>query len=254
LSKDITPILEGWDHDSDELQVRIVKGLDGEDKIQMRVDLGLLQMDLTGRPDGVRPFGFDSLLDYHRSRAAKAKGDYTLDTDACAVLMREGVQFYHRYIASFHLQRYDIVARDTARNLELFAFVREHSANERDWKQFDRYRPYVTMMRARALGLAALAKDDFRGAIAAIDEGTAGIRQFLADHDEAEAECVELAFLLRWRKEVEGERPVGPIERLEQQLDRAVGLEDYEEAARIRDQLRRLKGEPVADRGSSQLA
>ena len=34
----------------------------------MRVELGLLQMELTGRPDGVRPHGFDSLLDYFESK------------------------------------------------------------------------------------------------------------------------------------------------------------------------------------------
>ncbi|HEY2159205.1 MAG TPA: hypothetical protein VGH33_26495, partial [Isosphaeraceae bacterium] len=67
MSKDITPILDGWDYDTDELQVRIIQGLDGADKIQMRVDLGLIQMELAGRPDGVRPFGFDSLLDYHKA-------------------------------------------------------------------------------------------------------------------------------------------------------------------------------------------
>ena len=33
----------------------------------------------------------------------------------------------------------------------------------------------------------------------------------------------------------------GPLERLEQQLELAVALEDYEEAARIRDQIRRLR-------------
>ena len=48
------------------------------------------------------------------------------------------------------------------------------------------------------------------------------------------------------RREVEDERPVGPVERLEQQLDLAVALEEYEEAARIRDQLQRLKGPQVA--------
>ena len=53
---------------------------------------------------------------------------------------------------------------------------------------------------------------------------------------------MELGFLLRWRREVEAERPVGPVERLEQQLALAVALEEYEEAARLRDQLQRLKG------------
>jgi tetratricopeptide (TPR) repeat protein len=255
LSKDITPILDGWDYDTDELQVRIIQGLDGADKIQMRVDLGLIQMELAGRPDGVRPFGFDSLLDYHKAKAAKAKGDYPLDTEACAALMREGVQYYHRYLASFHLDRYDIVASDTARNLELFAFVREHAARQKDRVQFDQYRPYVTMMHARAVGLAALAKDDHKTALEAIDEGIEAIRGFLREYDvENEAECMEVAFLLKWRREVDGERPVGPAERLEQQLARAVALEEYEEAARIRDQLRRLGGEQVADRGNSRGA
>ncbi len=253
MSKDITPILDGWDYDSDELQVRIVEGLDGADKIQMRVDLGLIQMELDGRPDGVRPFGFDSLLAYHKAKAAKAKRKpYPLDAEACAALMREGVQFYHRYLAAFHLQRFDLVARDTGRNLELFAFVRENATRQKDRVQFDQYRPYVTMMHTRAVGLGALAKDDHKAALEAIDEGIEGIRGFLREYEVGnEAECMELAFLLRWRKEVDGDRPIGPLERLEQQLQRAVALEDYEEAARIRDQIRRLNGEEVADRGSS---
>ena len=108
------------------------------------------------------------------------------------------------------------------------------------------------MMHARASGLAALARDDHKAAIEAIDAGIEGIRGFLREYEvENEAECMELAFLLRWRKEVDGERPIGPLERLEQQLQRAVALEDYEEAGRIRDQIRRLNGEEVADRGTS---
>ncbi len=34
---------------------------------------------------------------------------------------------------------------------------------------------------------------------------------------------------------------MGPLEKLEQQLELSVELEDYEEAARIRDQIRRLQ-------------
>jgi tetratricopeptide (TPR) repeat protein len=246
LSKDITPILDGWDYDTDELQVRIVEGLDGGDKIQMRVDLGLIQMELDGRPDGVKPFGFDSLLDYHKAKAAKARGEYPLDSEACAALMREGIQYYHRYLAAFHLQRFDLVARDTERNLDLFAFVRERAAQRKDRVQFDQYRPYVTVMYAKAVGLTALARDDHKTALAAIDAGIESIRGFLREYDvENEAECMELAFLLKWRKEVDGERPKGPVERLEEQLARAIALEDYEEAARVRDQIRRLSGAEI---------
>jgi hypothetical protein len=243
LSKDITTILAGWEHDPDELQVRIVAGEDGRDKIQMRIDLGLIQMEMSGRPDGQRPAGQESLLEAYEARASE-DGDFALDSATCAALMREGYQYYHRYLAAFHLQRYDLVVRDTERNLRLFAFVVRHATRQRDKLEFDRYRPYVTMMRTRAIALAAIARNDHVEALARIDEGIEAIRAFLKEYNESEneAECMELGFLLRWRREVERSRPRGPVERLEQQLDLAVALEDYEEAARIRDQLQRLKG------------
>jgi hypothetical protein len=248
LSKDIQPILAGWDYDPDELQVRIIAGDDGREKLQMRIDLGLIQLELAGRPDGRRPEGFESLLDVYEARAAEAgAGEFSLDASACASLMREGVQYYHRYLAAFHLQRYDLVVRDTERNLRLFAFVVRHAARQRDRIEFDKYRPYVTMMRARAQSSDALSRGEHAAALAEIDRGIEGIRQFLRDygHEENEAECMELGFLLRWRRQVERDRPVGPVERLEQQLALAIELEDYEEAARLRDQLQRLKGERV---------
>ncbi len=246
MSKDIGPILKGWDHDPNEMQVRIVPGDDGREKLQLRIDLGVLQMELVGRPDGQRPDGAESLLDALDAQARKmsAEGeDFTLDPEMCASLMREGVQYYHRYIALFHLERYDLVARDTARNLRLFAFVVRHAARPRDRIQFDQYRPYVTMMHARALGLGAIEQGDFKQALARIDEGVAGIRAFLRDYEQedSESECQELRFLLNWREQVESERPVGPAERLEQQLEIAIATEDFEEAAQIRDQLRRLR-------------
>jgi hypothetical protein len=242
LSKDITPILDGWEHDPDDLQVRIVPGLDGRDKIQMRVELGLLQMELDGRPDGERPHGRESLLDYHQERAS-AGGSYRLDPDDCAGLMREGIQYYHRYLALFHLQRYDLVARDTARNLRLFRFVVEHARRKQDRIEFDQYRPYVTMMYARAVGLQALQRGEVRTALESIDEAIAGIQAFLREYqqEDQEDQCSELTFLKRWRREIERNRKTGPIDRLEEQLALAVSREHYEEAARIRDQLRRLR-------------
>ncbi len=249
MSKDIAPILDGWDHDPDDYQVRIVSGVDGRDKLQRRIDLGLIQMELAGRPDGERPHGFESLLDYHESRvlALSNPDDYQLDSDQCVDLLREGMQYYHRYFAAYHLRRFDLVARDTTRNLRLFAFAVKHATDRADKVQFDRYRPYVTMMRARALSSQALEQNDHAGALQAVDDGIAGIRVFLHDYDQDEDQfhCRELAKLLKIRREIESNRPVGPVERLEQQLALAISLEDYEEAARIRDQIGRLRG-PVS--------
>jgi hypothetical protein len=246
LSKDITSILAGWDHDPDDLQVRIIPGDDGRDKLQMRIELGLLQMELNGRPDGQTPHGVESMLEHHETRAReheKLGEEYALASTDCAELMREGIQYYHRYLALFHLERYDLVARDTARNLRLFAFVNAHARDRSDREEFDQYRPYVTMMHARALGLEALARNDHVGALARIEEGIRGIRAFLREYDQVDQEdkCRELTFLRRWRKQVRQERTVGPIERLEEQLGLAVSREEYEEAARLRDQIHRLR-------------
>src|SRR5881392_4355328 len=63
-SKDIVPMLKGWDYEPGTINVRKINGIDGHPKIQMRLDLGLLQMELTGRPDGRHPHGCESLLEY----------------------------------------------------------------------------------------------------------------------------------------------------------------------------------------------
>jgi hypothetical protein len=246
MSQDIRPILSDWDFEPDRVQVRIISGDDGSERIQMRIDLGLLQMEINGRPDGDRPEGFESLLDLLEARAKEAAASgqrFALEADDCALLMREGIQYYHRYVSAFHLEHYDLTARDTARNLRLFAFVAQHATRQRDKLEFDQYRPYVQLMHTRARAAQALRQDDHRGAIGLIDDGIKAIRRFLAEYhqEDREAECSELQFLLQWRREVEGQRPLGPIERLEQQLEVSVTLEDYEEAARIRDQIRRLR-------------
>ena len=68
MSLDITRILSGWPFEPGQITARRVRGEDGRDLIQLRLDLGLLQMEATGRPDGQRPHGYESLLEYHQDR------------------------------------------------------------------------------------------------------------------------------------------------------------------------------------------
>ena len=53
MSFDISHLLSKWDYKPGEISVRRIKGRDGQEKIQLRVDLGILQMNTEGRPDGV---------------------------------------------------------------------------------------------------------------------------------------------------------------------------------------------------------
>ncbi len=176
MAKDISNTLEGWDYDPDQISVRIVTGDDGREKIQLRLDLGLLQMEFDGRPDGKRVCGCASWLDYYqrkqRDHAANDPDEpFLLESEDCALLLREGVQYYHRYISFWHLERYELCARDTNRNLRLFAFVRDHGRHTKDKLQFDQWRPYVTMMHARAVATPLIGLKDYRAALGAIDAG-----------------------------------------------------------------------------------
>jgi hypothetical protein len=256
MSKDITKILEGWNYEPDEIIVRIVPGHDGRDKIQMRVDMGLLQMELDGRPDGARPEGFESWLEHYEEQqrahdAARPDASFVLEDEDCYRLWREGLQYYHRYLSLWHLKDYDRCSRDTGRNLRLFAFVRQHAHTDRNKFQFDQWRPYVAMMHARAVATPLAEKGEFFEALQAIEAGIDGIRRFLEEYRQSHRadDCMEMKNLEQWREEVMAEADragrgasARTLLLLERQLREAVDDERFEEAARLRDEIRRLSG------------
>src|SRR4030095_15596383 len=109
-SKDITPVLKGWDYESGTINVRKINGVDGTPKLQMRLDLGLLQMEMNGRPDGARPHGFESLLDYFEAQLAEHKKTngsdlgFHLSSEQCQSLREESLMYYQRYLSLFGLE------------------------------------------------------------------------------------------------------------------------------------------------------
>ena len=104
---DLNDLLEGWPHEPGQVKARKIVGRDGFEKIQLRIDLGLIQMELNGRPDGVRPHGCESLLHYHQAKSAMTKSGergYELSEGDVAALQQEGAQYYHRYLSLFQLR------------------------------------------------------------------------------------------------------------------------------------------------------
>ncbi len=255
MSNDLSRMLNDWEFDPEAVRVRIVSGDDGRQKLQLRVDLGMLQMEMEGRPDGTRPEGFESWLDYYE-RQQQAYDETHLDSapfvlgeQDCLRLWREGVQYYHRYLSLWHLEMYESCARDTARNLRLFAFVRRYAQDERHKLQFDQWRPYVLMMHTRTVATPLLRQELYEDGLRVIEAGIEGIREFLDEYDQSQRaeECVELTTLERWREEILAKedraaaaRPKSAIQILRQQLETAIAAEEFEEAARLRDQIRKL--------------
>jgi hypothetical protein len=183
------------------------------------------------------------------------------------------VQYYHRYVCYWHLGYYELCARDTERNLRLFAFVRGHARHDRDKLRFDQWRPYVTMMHARAVATPLVELEQWDAAAGVLDAGIRGIERFLEEYNQVEqaSKVGELVFLRRWKEEItakikarDGEAPdttestatltPPPVDRaaeLRAKIELAIVEERYEEAARFRDELRQLESQSIDDRDAS---
>jgi hypothetical protein len=248
MSLDINHILSRWPFKPGEVNVRRIKGDDGREKIQLRLDLGLLQMDVVGRPDGVKPHGFESLLSYYEHKleehtaANGTQEGFTVDEDACEQLRAEGTMYYHRYLAEFVLGDYESVQRDTRRNLRLFDFCAAYAAEEYDQCICEQYRPYVLMMHTRARARWEIRKNRPKRALAAIRRAVEEIQNLYErfGQEESAESSMELSVLRALQREIKSLIPRDPRLKLAKELEEAVSEERYEDAADIRDRLDKL--------------
>ena len=250
MNLDIGNILANWPYEPGQVTARRIRGRDGKDKIQLRLDLGILQMEARGRPDGRRPHGCRSLLNYYRKqleRFRKRHGNdkgFSLDERACELLRTEGMMYYHRYLAEFVLGDFEAVVRDTRRNLCLTDFCNAYAQETSDRYVLEQYRPYVLMMNARARSQRSLRDRRPKAALAAVREGIEEIEDFFHRFGEEKmtTKSNELAVLRAMAGEIEARIPKHPLEKLHDALEQAVSEERYEEAAAIRDKISRARG------------
>lgn len=237
-SKGLDEVLHDWAFDPHSLSVRLVKGDDGRDVIQMRVDLGILQMETQGRPDGQPVQGHPTCLDW-MLEIEKHDPDFVMDEDQCFEADREFVQFYHRRISWLRLQHYHRAVEDADHTLSLMDVCRDHSPDEEWTMSHEQYRPFVLFHRTQAAALAALDEADAEHAIAEINRGLEQMREVFVEH-EAEDEFDEdemVQQLGKLRDSLREEYEVGPS--LQERLAEAVRSEQYELAAMLRDELAR---------------
>lgn len=244
MNLDLNTLLEGWPHESGQIRVRKIKGIDGKDKIQLRIDLGLIQMETAGRPDGARPHGCESLLHWHRRRARRAlaaERPFSLNADECGDLQQEAIQYYHRYVALFELGDFESVVQDTERNLDLFSFVTKYAQREEFAWSLEQFRPYVMMMRTRARASLNLERNEIPAAIKEVESGRNKIIKFLKERPEPTDTSAETEFLSEWLEELQSKRPLTKLEVMQREMDQAIATEAYERAAQLRDAIRDLR-------------
>jgi hypothetical protein len=248
MSTDLRTILDGWEYEPGKISVRKVLGTDGDERIQTRVDLGILQFELEDRPDGTRPFGCSSLLEYceerlqdHINREGNDEG-FSISSDMCRDLRHETHQYYQRYLSYFVLEEFESVARDTEHNLRAIDLSHAYGESDYDRLALESQRGYVIMMNTRAKAYRALADQDPSAALVVIRNGIQELREVAecADDgpfDESVDATGEIRVLETLRDEVYEKMPANAASRLQRELQVAIQSEDYERAATIRDQL-----------------
>ena len=253
MNEDIGAILKGWKFTPGELGVRKITGLDGKSKIQIRMDLGLMQLEWKGRPDADRPEGFSTLLEYYQDRrqVGAQRSNFLLSREDCWALAQEAMQYYWRRISFFELKEYKNAEEDALHNISILDMCLEYAEHDEDRQVAEQYRPFVTAHRVQARALALLDEQNFDGALDEIQQGIKEIEDFLSGLEDLEdlEECQELRFLREWEKEIESTRPLSIEEQLNADLQAAVDEEKFELAASLRDRLRSLDSNPAPNQG-----
>src|SRR5262245_14160405 len=133
MNQDIDGALRGWDFKPGVVQARLVQAKNGRQVIQMRLDLGILQIETTERPDGTRPHGYATYFDYLRQQARVAdRGGqaFVLSEEQCEEADREFIQYYHRRICWLALRNYSQAIADADHTLAVMTCVHDHSPKE----------------------------------------------------------------------------------------------------------------------------
>ncbi len=254
LSLDLSEYIDGWDCPRDQIAARLVTGRDGDTLAQMRVDLGVLQMALSGRPDGERYHGLPTALDFvqHEMRVSR-----DMDAVHWRELHRELQQFNYRRLALSRLaddalERHDAeLARsliagavsDIEDSLDALSLLERHTRQRPPEISLV---PTLIFNRARLRSRLATLDERIDEAIEEAESGVRGLEQILLDYG-VDAETIEedagVMFLRKIASDLREKHQIKHT--LQEQLAEAIANDDFEAAARLRDELRR-RGYPDA--------
>ncbi len=240
----IDDILKQWPFDPLSVNVRLLE-FRQRAVLQMRVDLGILQLEVDGRPDGSRYMGAETYFDYLKAKANKSK-DFVLDEDNCLEVDREFVQFYHRRVCWLQLKQFGRAVRDADHTLNLMDFCKRYSPDEGWTISHEQYRPFVLYHRTQAAALSLVDREevdespsdrDVEIAIEEVNEGLRKLHELFVEYDaEDQYDDDELVQrLTEFREGLREKYSVGLT--LNERLEQAIAAEDYELAAELRDQL-----------------
>lgn len=240
--QDIDFVLRQWPFKPGVIAARLVKAGDGREVLQMRVEMGLLQMEVSGRPDGEHPGGAETCLEWLRELDRAEEGGFVLGEEHCLEIDREFLQYYHRRICFLALRQFVRAVDDADYILALMDFVGPRSPDPQWTLSHEQYRPFILFHRIQAKALLELERAGAEAAIETINQGLEQMREvFVKFGAEEQFEQDELVSQLAGMKEsLRQEYSVGKT--LAEQLADAVAAEEYERAAKLRDEIAKRGG------------
>lgn len=203
-----------------------------------------------GRPDGERPYGHDSLLDFLLQ--ARGGEEVSLSDEDLAALQEESWQYYVRRNFSFLLGDYHQARDDAEHNLAIWDLVARSAAPDDDKWTYLKWWPWIERDRAIAQALWDLRHGEPEHAAAELYRARRSIEQFGQQHAAPYAEeegdsaqlcshMVEHVTALVDLLRRDADLPVS----LEEQLDLASARGDAAEMERLREEMiRRAVDEP----------
>lgn len=227
MDSDIGAILEGFPYEPGRLNARLARASCGREIVQIRVEMGLLQMESSGRPDG-RTSVFERWEGLH-------------DGEWIAAARLELVQIHQRARAFLALGDAARALRDCEIVLALSAeTARLARGVEAEW--LDGARFSVIVLRTRAAVALLSSAGRAREAAAVVDAGLAQLRDAAGrvgiegsfDH------LADVVALRAMRDALVPQLPPAQRSELEGRLRAAVLAENFELAAILRDELRLL--------------
>lgn len=261
MDHDLTQLLRGFDYEPGRLTARVIALADGREVLQIRVELGLLQMECEGRPDGKpsviaaqKAAGDDPAMRTESRphsahddspRASLSSADYEshakLTTEIAAAIRLEIVQFQHRAVAFLALDDAQRAMADAQTALEGAAMLCSRAeASEREWAEGMSFS--ILVLRTRAMCAALKSVGRVRDAGAAIDGGLALMREVAERVGIVGRFDVlgDVAALRALRDTLTPQLPPAQRSEFEARLFAAIRAENYELAAILRDELRLL--------------
>ena len=250
MSKDLTSILRDWPEEEIEVDARLINGVDGKPLLQLRVSLGLLQMRLDGTPEGRSDDHTDGIVKELTAQFDQ-NGAMEVSEERWDELDREIMRYYHRRVAllsvagqaqmennnELAITCYDRAVRDADHNLEILDFLTEHGPDPEFQEDHEQYRSFVLLHKTLARVQRLVLSNRHESAVEEVGAGIERIQEAyvkrgspeLAEFDTCLLQLHELGKKIRQQFGIE--------QTLREQLQEAIEREDFERAAKLRDQI-----------------